>query len=89
LGVSKFNYQQAMNNLFVAQARAEQAKKATNIVSSQVSTVTEANSTSTYIFAGCVQNTYPSISGSVSISKKTTYGYALNSGHVLVYGECT
>lgn len=89
MGVSKFNYQQAMNNLFVAQARAEQAKKATNIVSSQVSTVTEANSTSTYIFAGCVQNTYPSISGSVSISKKTTYGYALNSGHVLVYGECT
>lgn len=89
LGVSKFNLQQANNNLFVAQSRKQQADKATQIVRAQSSVLPAENSTSTYIFAGCEQQAYPSIGGSAFISQANRIGYQLNSGHALVFGSCT
>jgi chromosome segregation ATPase len=89
LGVSKFNLQQANNNLFVAQARKEQADKATEIVRVQSSALPADDSTSTYIFAGCEQQAYPSIGGSAQINDSNKYGYQLSSGHTLVFGGCT
>ena len=89
LGVAKFNLQQANNNLFVAQARKEQADKATEIVRLQSSALPTDNSTSTYIFAGCNQLAYPTISGSAMINDANSYGYQLSSGQVLVFGSCT
>lgn len=89
LGVAKFNLQQALNNLFVSQARKEQADKATAIVKTQSSTLPAADSTSTYIFAGCVQQAYPTISGSARIDDSNTLGYRLSSGNTLLFGECT
>ena len=61
LGVAKFNLLQALNNLYVAQALKEQADKSTNIVRMQTATLPEEEST--HIFAGCVQNVFPTISG--------------------------
>ena len=87
LGVAKFNLLQALNNLYVAQARKEQADKSTNIVRMQTATLPEEEST--HIFAGCVQNAYPTISGSAIVSRANGSGYALNSGNVLVFGDCT
>ena len=87
LGVAKFNLLQALNNLYVAQARKEQADKSTNIVRMQTATLPEEEST--HIFAGCVQNAYPTISGSALVSETNGSGYALNSGNVLVFGDCT
>lgn len=89
LGVAKFNLQQANNNLFVAQARKEQADKATEIVRLQSSALPAEDSTSTYIFAGCEQQAYPSIGGSALINDSNKYGYQLSSGHALVFGSCT
>lgn len=89
LGVAKFNLQQANNNLFVAQARKEQADKATEIVRAQSSALPADDSTSTYIFAGCEQQAYPSIGGSALINDANKYGYKLSSGHALVFGGCT
>ena len=87
LGVAKFNLLQSLNNLYVAQARKEQADKSTNIVRMQTATLPEEEST--HIFAGCVQNAYPTISGSAIVSRANGSGYALNSGSVLVFGDCT
>lgn len=89
LGVSKFNLQQANNNLFVAQSRKEQADKATEIIRSQSSVIPADDSTSTYIFAGCEQQAYPSFGGSALINASSKYGYQLSSGHALVFGSCT
>ena len=89
LGVAKFNLQQAMNNLFVAQARKEQADKATAIVRAQSSRLPAEDSTSTYIFSGCNQLAYPTISGSALISEANKVGYQLSSGNTLVFGDCT
>lgn len=89
LGVAKFNLQQAMNNLFVAQARKEQADKATAIVRAQSSRLPAENSTSTYIFSGCNQQAYPTIAGSALISEANRVGYQLSSGNTLVFGDCT
>ena len=87
LGVAKFNLLQALNNLYVAQALKEQADKSTNIVRMQTATLPEEEST--HIFAGCVQNAFPTISGSALVSRANGSGYALNSGNVLVFGDCT
>lgn len=89
LGVAKFNLQQTLNNLFVAQSRKEQADKATAIVRAQTSVVPADGSTSTYIFGGCVQQAYPTFSGSASIRKSTKSAYELSSGNILVFGSCT
>lgn len=67
LGIAKMNYQQSMNNLFVAQARKEQADKATSIVSMQSATLPQqpgVNVASSYVFEGCDPKAYPFVSGS-------------------------
>lgn len=89
LGVAKFNLQQTLNNLFVAQSRKEQADKATAIVRAQTSIVPAEDSTSTYIFGGCIQQAYPTIAGSASVSRFTKSAYQLSSGNTLVFGSCT
>jgi len=89
LGVAKFNLQQANNNLFVAQARKEQADKATAIVKAQSSTLPDPNSSSTYIFGGCEQHGYPTITGADIVGKYNKYGFQLRSGYTLLHGSCT
>lgn len=89
LGVAKFNLVQANNNLFVAQAKKEQADKATALIKTQSVALPEPGSTSTYIFGGCNQYAYPSISGTASISRSNSLGYTLTSGHTLLFGDCT
>ena len=89
LGVAKFNLQQALNNLYVAQARKEQADKATSIVRVQSSALPAENSTSTYIFAGCTQQAYPTISGSATVEQANGLGYRLSTGSTLLFGDCT
>ena len=87
LGVAKFNFLQALNNLYVAQARKAQADKATTIVRLQTATLPAEESTN--IFAGCAQEAYPTVSGSAYIRESNGRGYALGSGSVLVFGDCT
>lgn len=89
LGVAKFNLVQANNNLIIAQAKKEQADKATAIIKTQSAALPEPGSTSTYIFGGCNQLAYPSISGSASIVKSNSLGFTLTSGHTLLFGDCT
>ena len=87
LGVAKFNLLQALNNLYVAQARKAQADKATTIVRLQTATLPAEESTN--IFAGCAQEAFPTISGTAYIQESNARGYALGSGSVLVFGDCT
>ena len=89
LGVAKFNLQQANNNLFVAQARKAQADKATAIVRSQSTTLPDPNASSTYIFGGCEQHGYPTITGADIVGAHNKYGYKLKSGYTLLHGSCT
>jgi len=89
LGVAKFNLQQANNNLFVAQARKEQADKATAIVKTESSTLPDEDSTSTYIFGGCDQHNYPTITGADIVGAHNKYGFKLRSGYTLLHGSCT
>jgi hypothetical protein len=81
--------QQANNNLFVAQSGKEQADKATAIVRTQSSVLPPADSQSTYIFGGCVQQAYPTIAGSARIDRSNKLGYALSTGNTLLFGDCT
>jgi len=71
----------------VAQAKKQQADKATSIVKAQTATLPEANSQ--FIFSGCSQQAFPTISGSAFIQKTNAYGYALSSGSTLLFGGCT
>jgi hypothetical protein len=89
LGVAKFNLVQANNNLFVAQARKEQADKATAMVRTQSSTLPDPKSTSTYIFSGCEQRGYPTIGGADIVGVQNSLGFRLRSGYTLLYGDCT
>jgi hypothetical protein len=89
LGVAKFNLQQANNNLFVAQARKQEADKATSIVRLQTASLPAPGSNSTYIFSGCDQLAYPSISGTVAITASNSIGFSLASGQTLLFGDCT
>ena len=89
LGVAKFNLQQANNNLFVAQARKEQADKATAIAKSQAAVLPDPESSSTYIFGGCNQHNYPTIVGADIVGAYNKYGFKLRSGYTMLYGSCT
>ena len=89
LGVAKFNLQQANNNLFVAQARKEQADKATAIAKSQAAVLPDPDSSSAYIFGGCDQHNYPTIVGADIIGAHNKYGFKLRSGYTLLHGACT
>lgn len=75
--------------MFVAQSGKEQADKATAIVRTQSSILPAADSQSTYIFGGCVQNAYPTIAGSARIDRSNKLGYSLSSGNTLLFGDCT
>ena len=89
LGVAKFNLQQANNNLFVAQARKEQADKATAMVRTQSSVLPDPNGSTTYIFGGCEQLGYPTVAGDDVVDLSNKYGFKLRSGYTLLYGDCT
>jgi hypothetical protein len=89
LGVAKFNLQQALNRLYVAQAVKEQADKATAIVRAQSSVLPDSNSTSSYIFNGCQQLAYPTAMGTARIESSNTIGYRLVTGSTLLFGSCT
>jgi multidrug efflux pump subunit AcrA (membrane-fusion protein) len=90
LGVANFNLQQALNNLFVAQAAKAAADKAVELAYAQgVASLDVTNGNSTYVFNGCVEQIYPTISGTVPVGALITSGARLNSGHILTWGDCT
>ena len=90
LGSAKFNLNQALSNLYVAQAAKEAADKATAIAYAQGFSSTDIlNGESTYVFNGCLNQVYPAISGTVSVVKLIPSGCQLSSGHVLTWGDCT
>jgi hypothetical protein len=87
LGIANFNLRQATNSILVAQAAKEQADKAVAIVTAQLKQQ-DANP-KTYIFSGCEAFSYPSYSGSATVSEVGDGQAVLNSGHTIVYGACT
>lgn len=89
LGVAKFNLQQANNNLFVAQARKEQADKATALIRTQSSTLPDPQGSTTYIFGGCEQQSYPTVAGADIVGSQNKFGFRLKSGYTMLYGSCT
>ena len=90
LGTAKFNHNQALNRLFVAQAAKEASDKSIAIAYAQGAASTDIlKGESTYVFSGCLNQAYPSISGTVSVTKLIPSGAQLSSGHVLTWGECT
>jgi len=90
LGTAKFSLTQALNNLFVAQAAKEAADKATAIAFAQgTSSLDILKDKSTYVFNGCLNQVYPTISGTVSVINLIQGGAQLSSGHVLTWGDCT
>ena len=81
---------QALANLFVAQAAKEAADKALAIAFAQgVDSIKMLDGESTYIFNGCLAQAYPTISGTVTVEKLIPNGAQLSSGQVLTWGECT
>lgn len=95
LGTAKFNLQQALNQLYVAQSAKEAADKATALAEAQgglaLTQQTTGNSTFILPFAGCSASTYPSITGTdtvASINVKTGVA-TLGSGKTLQTGACT
>lgn len=92
LGVAQFNLQQALNQLYVAQAAKEAADKATAIAQAQgvTSLSIQTTGSSTFIFAGCTAGAYPTVSGTARVVSKASMGsYMISSGHTLVSGDCT
>jgi hypothetical protein len=65
LGEAKFNLNQALNNLYMAQAAKEQADKAVLIAS--IAESAPISGSTTYIFRGCEVGNYPSVFGSVIV----------------------
>jgi hypothetical protein len=88
-GLAKYNLNQALNNLYVAQAAKESADKATAIAYADGSSLSILDGESTYIFNGCFTEVYPAISGTVSVVNLIPSGCQLSSGHILTWGECT
>ena len=90
LGIANFNLNQALNNLYVAQAAKAASDKATAIAYAQgAASIDILKGESTYIFSGCNQQVYPTISGTVAVSTLIVSGAKLNSGHILTWGDCT
>lgn len=97
LGASKFNLQQAMNNLYVAQAVKQQADKASTLIQTQSSRIALAsiNSTNvTFTFGGCAARAYPSMSGVNQIiqsfpSSQGQLSWTLANNQTLLAGYCT
>jgi len=84
LGTAQFKLHQAVSALYVAQARKEQADKATEVVRFQ--TNAQAN---LFLFTGCHQQAYPTITGSVIIIEVKPNGFQISTGSHLLYGNCT
>jgi hypothetical protein len=79
-----------LNNLYVAQAAKEASDKAIAIAYAQgASSMDIFKGESTYVFNGCLNQVFPSIAGTVSVTKLIPNGAQLSSGHVLTWGECT
>lgn len=90
LGTAKFNYNQALNQLYVAQAAKAESDKALAIAYAQgVSSTDIFKGQNTYVFNGCLNQAYPAISGTVSVTALIPNGAQLSSGHVLTWGDCT
>ena len=90
LGIANFNLNQALNTLYVAQAAKAASDKATAIAYAQgAASIDILKGESTYVFSGCNQQVYPSISGTVAVSTLVASGAKLNSGHILTWGDCT
>ncbi len=90
LGIANFNLNQALNTLYVAQAAKAASDKATAIAFAQgAASIDILKGESTYVFQGCNQQVYPSISGTVAVSTLIASGAKLNSGHILTWGDCT
>ncbi len=90
LGAAKYDYTQALNRLFVAQAAKEASDKAIEIAFTQgAASMSILEGESTYVFNGCLSLVHPAISGTVSVVNLIPSGAQLSSGHVLTWGECT
>lgn len=90
LGSAKFNYIQALNALFVAQSAKAESDRALAIAYAQGAASTDIfKGQSTYVFNGCLNSAYPSISGTVSVTNLIPNGAQLSSGHVVTWGDCT
>lgn len=90
LGVAKFNHNQALNRLYVAQAAKAESDRALAIAYAQgVASTDIFKGESTYIFNGCLNQAYPAIGGTVSVTALIPNGAQLSSGHVLTWGDCT
>ena len=47
------------------------------------------DSESTYIFGGCEQQGYPTITGADIVGAYNQYGFQLQSGYTMLHGSCT
>ena len=77
-----------MNQLLIAQAAKAETDKAITLITAQISTKSNNDST-TYMFGGCEKGSYPSFSGSLTVNELIPNGMKLSSGHTLLYGNCT
>jgi chromosome segregation ATPase len=99
LGTAQWNYETALNKLYVAQARKETADRASAIALAQgslsdhntgyASTTIGSNGAISGTFGGCEAQAHPPISGTVRIVQKFTNGYKVSTGHQILYGPCT
>lgn len=88
LRVAQYNLMQAENVLYVAQAAKAAADKSIAIIIAQGNTEF-ADSNSTYIFKGCNNYAYPSMSGTARVKSVIPNGFKTSGGHTLIWGECT
>lgn len=98
-GQAQWNYETALNKLYVAQARKETADRASAIALAEGSSSDHntgyasasigSSSTPAVSFVGCDAQVYPPISGTVKVTKKLTNGYIVSTGHQVIYGPCT
>ena len=101
LGQAQWNFETALNKLYISQARKETADRASAIALAegsnsdhnsgyQTTSVGQQTSPVTVgAFIGCDAQVYPPISGTVKITQKLVGGYVISTGHQVVYGACT
>ena len=100
-GQAQWNYETALNKLYIAQARKETADRATAIAlaegslsdhntgSRSTSVGQQTSPVTVGAFVGCDAQVYPPISGTVKVTQKLANGYVISTGHQVVYGACT
>ena len=101
LGQAQWNFEIALNKLYIAQARKETADRASAIALAEGSssdhntgysntTFGQTSSPITVgVFGGCNAQVYPPISGTVKVTQKIANGYVISTGHQVLYGPCT